>query len=122
MDDLQTWLYVLLYVTYFFMISWVLVLIPVYCWIAVFFSIPLFFIEPIIAYVAYYYGGTYTGSNNASYVLILVTVLWACIPLADFMAIFGEIFLIPSFLLGLPGFSITFGVGLLILSSVKFFI
>ena len=122
MDDLQTWLYVLLYVTYFFMISWVLVLIPVYCWIAVFFSIPLFVIEPIIAYVAYYYGGTYTGSNNASYVLILVTVLWACIPLADFMAIFGEIFLIPSFLFGLPGFSLTFGVVILILSSVKFFI
>ena len=43
------------------------IVVPLYSWISLFFSIPLFFIEPIVLIVLLFSGGSFSDSSNTYY-------------------------------------------------------
>ena len=80
-----------------------LVLVPIYCWFTLFFSIPLLIVESFYAIViGSVINFDLTGATNDAFAFWILIGLIISIPFAMFMAIFGEIILIPSFLIGLP--------------------
>ena len=99
---LGTWEYIGIGAGVFFGGIFGLVLVPIYCWFTLFFSIPLLIVESFYAIViGSVINFDLTGATNAFAFWILIGLIIS-IPFAMFMAIFGEIILIPSFLIGLP--------------------
>ena len=102
---LETWEYALYGAGIFYGGVYGLVLVPIYCWFTLFFSIPLAIVDLYLAYdFASAINYNFTNPNNYSY----LHFFWYCvgylisIPITMFMAIFGNIILIPSFIIGVP--------------------
>ena len=78
-------------------------IIPIYCWISLFISIPLFFILPYFTYYVYIHGIKLFNIYDITTIVIETTIVtWLLLPLGIFIGLFAEIILIPSFLLALP--------------------
>ena len=82
-------------------ISLVVLGIPLFCWLSLIFMIPLEILLPIYA-IELGESPSYLDINNNK--MLVVWSLWILIPFAFIFAIFGEIFLIPSFFFGVISF------------------
>ena len=60
-------------------------------------------IEIVFLVYRYYQGGGYNDTTVTVYFVLALIIACLSIPVSWFLGIFGEIFLIPSFILGLPG-------------------
>ncbi len=96
---LQIFLGILFAVLYIF--TFPMAIIPIFCWVELVFTVPLFFADPIISiyYIIEYLNGKVSLDD---YRIWLPIVSWFALPLADFLAIAFEIILIPSFIIGFP--------------------
>ena len=75
------------------------IIIPLYSWTSLLFSIPLFFIEPVVFIVLLINGGSFSDNSNSYYYYLWALLIgWFGIPFFDFLAIFAEIILIPTFI------------------------
>ena len=90
---MQDWVYYVLPASIF---------VPLYSWTLLFFAVPLFFIEPLYFIFLLLNGASFSNKlTNYYYYLWTLVVAWFGIPIFEFFAIFGEIFLIPIFFIGL---------------------
>ena len=104
--DLGNWQEYVIYGVVYFLLGIIgLHFVPIYCWYSLFFSIPLAIVESVYAlYFIKDFGFDFTSATKLNFLFYL----WICvgliisIPFAQFMAIFGEIILIPSFFIGIP--------------------
>ena len=104
-------------------VSVIMVAVPIYSWLSLFFGIPMFFIEPLIAIYCYTTGGSYTFYyTDKTFYLWVSTISWVILPLCWFLSIFGEIILIPSFFLGLPALLASLGLFVFLLYAVALMI
>ena len=78
------------------------IIVPLYSWTSLFFSIPLFIIEPVVLIILLFNGGSFSDSSNIYYYYLWALVIaWFGIPFFYFLAIFGEIILIPLFIIAI---------------------
>ena len=89
---------------------------PELCWLSLYISPIMFFLSPVFVVVIYIFGIFISLFGGGSAFYGAVTLIIAAYLFMVFMAIFGEIILIPWFILSI--FPVVFGVALYFISSL----